>query len=154
MRISGFLRMRNRRGNAMLEAALATPMLIGLLATVVDIGRAFYFSDIAAGAARAGAQYGIISSANTGNVVGMQEAAKDEHARQVPDSKFTVQADYFCQDSGGTEVDCATNPNAEAYVKVVTHITYDLIVPWNQLGWFGALSNPMTIGGISVMRVQ
>ena len=137
-----------RRGNAMLEAALATPMLFLLLSGVVDMGRAFYYSDIAAGAARAGAQYGIISSTNSGNLVGIQNAAKDEHARQLPDSIFTATASYFCQNTGGAVVNCADNPTAEAYVKVVTHVTYDLIIPWP------GLANPMTIGGLSVMRVQ
>lgn len=142
------IRTGSRRGNAMLEAALATPMLFLMLSGVIDMGRAFYFSDIAAGAARAGAQYGILSSANVGNTQGMVEAAKDEHARQVPDTMFSAEAFYFCQDAGGNTVDCATNPDAEAYVKVVTRISYALIIPWP------ALANPMTIGGVSVMRVQ
>src|SRR5262249_53775685 len=136
-----------QRGNAILEAALAAPVLFLLLCGVVDFGRAFYFTDIAAGAARAGAQYGIISSANAGNTLGMEQAAKDD-AAGVPSSIFSVQASYFCQDSGGGEIVCKDNPNAEAYVKVVTHITYALMIPWP------GIANPLNIGGISVMRVQ
>jgi len=50
----------------MLEAGLITPVLFLLLSGVVDLGRAFYFADIAANAARAGSQYGILSSVNAG----------------------------------------------------------------------------------------
>jgi len=140
-------RKRRQRGNSMIEAAFATPMLFLLLAGVVDFGRAFYFCDIAAGAARAGVQYGIISSANAGNTAGMEAAAKAD-AVGVPNSIFTAQASFFCQDSGGTVVVCKDNPGAEEYVKVVTHITYALIIPWP------GLANPLNIGGIGVMRVQ
>ena len=140
-------RNRRRRGNAMLEAALATPMLFLLLSGVIDFGRAFYFTDIAAGAARAGTQYGIISSANAGNTAGMEQAARDE-AAGVPSGIFSATASFFCQDSGGTTVSCVTNPGAEEYVQVVTHINYALVIPWP------GLANPLVIGGISVMRVQ
>ena len=140
-------RNRWRRGNAMVEAAFAAPMLCLMLSAVVDYGRAFYFTDIAAGAARAGTQYGIISSANAGNTAGMEAAAKAD-AVGVPNSIFTAQASFFCQDSGGTVVVCKDNPGAEEYVKVVTHITYALIIPWP------GLANPLNIGGIGVMRVQ
>jgi Flp pilus assembly protein TadG len=131
----------------MLEAALATPMLFLMLSGVVDFGRAFFFTDIAAGAARAGAQYGMISSANAGNKPGMEAAARAD-AVGVPAGIFSATADFFCQDAGGAKVDCAANPNAEEYVKVVTHITYALVIPWP------GLANPMDIGGIAVVRVQ
>jgi Flp pilus assembly protein TadG len=138
-------RKRRQSGNAMIEAALVTPMLFLMLSGVIDFGRAFYYTDVAAGGARAGAQYGIISSANFANYAGMEAAARTD-AQGVPD--FTVTASSFCQDSGGTTVNCTTNPNAEAYVKVVTHITYPLLMPWP------GVPNPLNIGGIAVLRAQ
>jgi Flp pilus assembly protein TadG len=138
-------RKARQRGNALLEAALAAPMLFLMLSGVIDFGRAFYFTDIAAGAARAGAQYGIISSANFGNYAGM-EAAATADSQGV--ANFTVTATSFCQNSGGGTVDCATNPNAQGYVKVVTHINYPLVMP------LPGLANPLRIGGIAVLRAQ
>ena len=122
-------------------------MLFLLLSGVIDFGRAFYFTDIAAGAARAGTQYGIISSVNAGNTAGMEQAAREE-AAGVPSAVFSATASFFCQNSAGTVVDCAANPTAEEYVKVETHIRYDLVIPWP------GLANPLRIGGVSVMRVQ
>jgi hypothetical protein len=122
-------------------------MLFLLLSGVIDFGRAFYFTDIAAGAARAGAQYGILSSANTGNTAGMEQAAREE-AVGVPAGIFSVTADFFCQNSAGTVQPDCSDPNYEEYVRVRTHINYALMMPWP------GLPNPLNIGGISVMRVQ
>jgi Flp pilus assembly protein TadG len=66
---------RGQKGNALLELGLASTMLFGMLAGVIDFGRAFYFTDIATGAARAGAQYGIQAAANFGNYDMMEAAA-------------------------------------------------------------------------------
>jgi Flp pilus assembly protein TadG len=136
-----------RRGNAIVEAALAAPMLFLFLSGVVDFGRSFYFADVAAGAARAGTQYGIISSANAGNTGGMEAAARAE-ATGVPSNIFSVTATFYCKDSGGSTVTCKADPSYEEYVRVETHISYALIIPWP------GLANPMNIGGVSVMRVQ
>src|SRR5436190_4324336 len=136
---------RRRLGNAMVEAALAAPMLFLMLSGVIDFGRAFYFSDIAAGAARAGAQYGILSSANVGNTAGMQAAAREE-ATGVPSAMFSVTAEFYCQNSAGVrQADCSDS-TWEEYVSVKTNITYALMMPWP------GLANPLNIGGISVMR--
>jgi len=143
----GSTKNRRRRGNAFVEAALAAPMLFLLLSGVIDFGRAFYFADIAAGAARAGAQYGILSSANVGNIAGMQAAAREE-AAGVPSSMFTVTAEFYCQNSAGVrQADCSDS-TWEEYVSVKTNITYALMMPWP------GLANPLNIGGISVIRVQ
>lgn len=136
---------RGRRGNALIELALATPMLFLLLVGVIDFGRSFYFTDIAAGAARAGAGYGAISSANFGNYAGMEAAAR---AAAVGVPNFTATASSFCKDSAGTAVNCAANPNSEGYVQVVTHIAYPLVI-----GWWG-VANPLQLGGIAVLRTQ
>jgi Flp pilus assembly protein TadG len=137
-------RNRGRRGNAILEAAMAMPMLMLMVVGVVDFGRAFYFSNIAAGAARAGTAYGAISSANFTNYTGMQAAAQAD-AVGVPN--FSASASAFCQ-VAGTNVACATNPNSEGYVQVVTTISYPLII-----GWPGE-PNPLSIRGLSVLRTQ
>jgi Flp pilus assembly protein TadG len=136
-----------RRGNAMLEAGLITPVLFLLLSGVVDLGRAFYFADIAANAARAGSQYGILSSTNAGNTAGMELAARAE-APGLPAAVLAVSPSFYCQDSAGAPLVCKDNPSAEEYVQVNTTITYDLVIPWP------GITNPLKIWGSSVMRVQ
>jgi len=138
------LRRRLQRGNAMVELGLATPMMILMLSGVIDFGRAFYFTDAAASAARAGAQYGIESPSNFNNYTLMQQAAQND-AQGIPN--FTATADSYCQDSSGAAALC-TAAGARGYVRVKTAITYNLMIPWP------GLPNPLNIGGIAVMRCQ
>src|SRR3989442_15765716 len=135
---------RRQQGNAMIETALVTPMLFLIVSGVIDFGRAFYFADAAAGAARAGAQYGIESASNFGNYVGMQQAAQDD-AQGI--SNFSVTATSYCQDSNGSSVAC-TAAGAQGFVKLTTSITYNFMLPWP------GLPNPLHIGGLAIMRCQ
>lgn len=138
------IRKRSRRGNALMEMAFATPMLMLMLSGVIDFGRAFYFTDAAVSAARAGAQYGIQSPANFGNYTQMQLAAQAD-AQGI--QNFTATATSYCQDAAGNAAAC-TAAGARGYVKVTTAITYNLMVPWP------GLPNPLNIGGLAIMRCQ
>jgi Flp pilus assembly protein TadG len=128
----------------MLEMGLAAPMMFLMLSGVIDFGRAFYFTDAAASAARAGAQYGIASAANFGNYTGMEQAAQND-AQGI--SNFSANATSFCQDSSGNSVACSSS-GAKGYVKVTTSVTYNLLIPWP------GLPNPLNIGGLAIMRSQ
>src|SRR2546427_138786 len=161
-------RRKRQRGNALIEAGLAGPVMFLMLSGVIDFGRAFYYTDAAASSARAGAQYGIQSPAHFNNYVGMELAALNDANATCTDSsgksvtcdpsqsgqqayigpyKLTVTASSFCKDSSGNSVACSSS-SARGYVKVVTSAPYDLIVPWP------GLPNPLGIGGLAVMRTQ
>ncbi len=164
-----FSKRRNQqRGNALIEAGLIAPVMFLMLSGVIDFGRAFYYTDAAASAARAGAQYGIQSPANFNNVVGMEVAALNDANATCTNSsgtsvacdpsqsgqqayigpyKLSATASSFCKDSSGNTVACIAS-NARGYVKVVTSITYNLIVPWP------GLPNPLAIGGLATMRTK
>ena len=138
------IRRRLQRGNAMLELGLAAPVLMLMLSGVIDFGRAFYFTDAAVSAARAGAQYGIQSPTNFKNYAGMQLAAQND-AQGIPN--FTATATSYCQDSGGNTALC-TAASIKGYVQVKTAITYNLMIPWP------GLPNPLNIGGIAILRCK
>jgi Flp pilus assembly protein TadG len=55
-RVRQLLRMRNRKGAAIVEFALVVPLLLLLLWGIVDIGRAFYTLNNLASAVREGAR--------------------------------------------------------------------------------------------------
>jgi Flp pilus assembly protein TadG len=142
------MRKRRKRGNAVLEVALGAPVMFLMLSGVIDFGRAYYFADAAASAARAGAQYGIESPANVGNTGAMQAAAQDD-AHGIPISA-TVTWPY-CLDSSGTSVAPVSGVcpvNTKTNVKVSTTLTYNLMIPWP------GLPNPLNIGGVAIMRVE
>ena len=137
-------RKSRRSGNAMIETAFASTLLFLMLSAVIDFGRAFHMTDVAAGAARAGAQYGIQSAANFGNYPGMVAAAQTD-AQGV--QNFSATAESYCKDLGGSTVDCSS-VGARGYVKVKTTILYKLIIPWP------GLPNPLPVGGSAILRTQ
>ena len=167
---STFSKRRNQqRGNALIEAGLIAPVMFLMLSGVIDFGRAFYYTDAAASAARAGAQYGIQSPANFNNVVGIQVAALNDANASCTDSngtsvtcnpsqsgqqayvgpyKLSATASSFCKDSSGNTVVACTASGARGWVKVVTSISYNLIVPWP------GLPSSLGIGGLAVMRTK
>jgi len=72
---------RGRRGQALVEFALFTPALLIFVLLTVDVGRAFWESIDAAGAARAGVRMGIIS--DTSDIGG---AIRDEPNSGIPNT--------------------------------------------------------------------
>ena len=72
---------RTQKGQALVEFALLTPVLILFVMLTVDVGRAFWESIDAAGAARAGVRMGIISdTSDIGNAV------RDEPNSGIPNT--------------------------------------------------------------------
>lgn len=74
-------RSRGKRGQALVEFALITPVMILFVLLTVDLGRAFWESIDAAGAARAGVRMGIIS--DTSDIGG---AVRDEPNTGIPNT--------------------------------------------------------------------
>jgi hypothetical protein len=72
---------RTQKGQALVEFALITPVLILFVMLTVDVGRAFWESIDAAGAARAGVRMGIIS--DTSDIGG---AVRDEPNSGIPNT--------------------------------------------------------------------
>jgi Flp pilus assembly protein TadG len=134
-----------RKGNAFIEMAFASTMLFGMLAGVIDFGRAFYFTDIATGAARAGAQYGIQAAANFANY-DMMEAAAAKDAQGVVG--FTSEASSYCVNSAGSTVPCDGSAGLKGFVKVTTSVPYTMLLPWPWLTKIGAVK------GLAIMRTQ
>jgi hypothetical protein len=72
---------RRQRGQALVEFALITPVLIVFVLLTVDVGRAYWESIDAAGAARAGVRMGIISDTSD-----IGSAIRDEPNTGIPNT--------------------------------------------------------------------
>jgi Flp pilus assembly protein TadG len=140
-------RASRQRGSAILELAIAVPLLTMVLAGTMELGRAYYAAAEVANAARAGVQFAAINPANASNSAGMQQAAKDD-AMNV--SGLTATASKFCECSDGTSVDCTTGScsGKRTYVKVATSVQFQTI------GTYPGIPSPFTIGSQATMRVQ
>lgn len=132
---------RPRRGNATVEFALVAPLILLLLAGTVDFGRLIRASICVADAARAGAQFGSLSVANSSNTSGMQTAA----INAAPDiDGVTATAVKSCQCTDGTAVSCTascTGGKMLVYVKVTASVTCTPVFSYPGLGYTGTTSS-------------
>lgn len=133
--------MHSRRGTATVEFALIAPLLLLLLAGVLDYTMLLRTAIAVADAARAGAQFGSLSAANAGNLAGMQAAA----VNAAPDiSGLTATAAQTCQCSDGSTVTCGSGTCAmgpvRTYVQVTVQATASRVFSYSQLPFSGAVS--------------
>jgi len=112
-----------RGGIATVEFALAAPLLLLLLAGVLNCAMIFRYATTAAEAARCGAQYGSQSVTNSLDTAGMQAAALTSAPGMTG---LTAAASRYCQCSGGSTVSCGgscANGKMLIYVQVTTRVT-------------------------------
>jgi Flp pilus assembly protein TadG len=118
-------------GSSLIEVALVTPVLLLLLLGTFDFGLAFFTAIEVAGAAHAGAEYGI---QNPSDSAGIQAAA----IADAPDvSGLTISTSaYGCECSDGTafSATCSSTPsctnNVVYRVTVNASTTYKPLFPW------------------------
>ena len=68
-------RLRSEAGGALVELAVALPVVVVIFAATIDFARVFYTSMALTDAARAGVQYGALNAANATDIAGMQTTA-------------------------------------------------------------------------------
>ena len=146
-------------GTTLLEFALMLPFLLLLLAGIVDIGRAIYYTIEVNNAAEAGVQYGAQTSLSAGDIAGMQNDAIADAG--FPDT--TATASNGCTCDPGTGVSCTypipgpsncANINCPAGSQVVECFQVLTNNTWQPLiGWPG-LPSSYQANGKAVMRVR
>ena len=134
-------RKHGRRGIATVEFALMAPLLLLLLAGVLDFAMLLRTSTCAAGAARAGIEYGSRSTSSAVDYAGMQAAALNS-APGV--SGMTATASRYCQCVGGSQVSCTgscTGGKMLVYVQVVTQVTANTVFNYSGLNFSGVVTS-------------
>ena len=124
----------------MVEFALVAPVLLLLLAGVLDYSLALRTAIAVTDAARAGAEYGSVSAANAADIAGMQTAAHNA----VPNlTGMTATAVRSCKCSNGSAVSCtgtcASGPMS-IYVEVTTQASALNAFSYPGLSFSGAVS--------------
>ena len=133
---------RPQRGTATVEFALMAPLILLLLAGVLDYTMLMRSAIAVADAARAGAKYGSLTSANASDTAGMQSAALNA----APDiGGLTATAAKVCKCSDGSTVTCGTGTCASGtvrvYVQVTAQTTVNALFSYSQLPFTGAVSS-------------
>jgi Flp pilus assembly protein TadG len=124
----------------MIEFALTAPVLLLLTAGVLNYGLALRAAIAASDAARAGAHFGSLSTANAANIEGMRAAA----ANAAPSlTGMVVTPVRVCRCSNGSVVSCAGSCASGAvamYVEVTAHATAPNAFGYPALPYSGAVS--------------
>src|SRR5580698_8571531 len=106
----------HENGTSLIETALVLPVLILMLATLVNLGRAYYYAISVTSAAHAAAVYGV---QNPTDVQGMMNAA----SASAPDiASLSTNVTYGCEcyDGSSAVADCSAPPScSENYVNYV-----------------------------------
>ena len=137
-----------RRGQAMTEFALATPLLTALLLGSIEVGRYARCSIIVHAAAEAGARYGAGSLIVAKDTTNMKALATADASNLTG---VSAGASQFCKCADGSTSTClptdCTSSHRLTYVTVTTTATF------HPLFHYPGLSNAITINGASTMRV-
>lgn len=146
---------RGERGNAFIEFALVSLIMIPVFFGVIDYSRVFYYGAVAQGAARAGTQYAVSQAPNHANISNVQAAASAD-ATSIPSAQFaTPVAQYWCQCSNQTGTattactsTCGSGDTMYVYSQVNTTLTFSTYFK------YPLLPTTITVQGQSIMRVQ
>ena len=141
-------RLRNDDGNAAVEFALLVPVLILLVAGLIDFGRAYFTKMQLENAARAGAQYGLLHGGD--DLATIQDVVRQ--ASEVPTANLTVSTTNFCACPDGTAQVCSTGDcggfKPGSYIGINAQTAFVPIFP------FANSSRPATITGTALVRTE
>lgn len=136
------------RGIATVEFALVAPLMLLLLAGVLDFALALRTASCVTGAARIGAEYGSRSATSSADYAGMQNAA----VKSAPGiAGMTASASQSCECPGGSAVSCSavcSGGNMLVYVQVT------VAAPVHTIFNYAALHIPAKVAASAHMRVQ
>ncbi len=134
----------DRRGNFMIEFALALPILFMLLVGLVDLGRYSLQKSAMLQGAREGAQYGVIAPTESANI---NTTAQNSTGMTGVTATNTV----FCECVSGTSVSCTSTctggTSPKKYVTVSTSATFTSMLSstTNAFGSFGSWNVPTSL---------
>lgn len=117
-------------GGALIETALALPLLSLLLLGASEFGLVDYEAIEVMNAAKAGVQYGAQGVANSGDTTGIQNAARAD-APNITLGTTTVGTSYICSDGTtptGTPLACLSGATVEGILTVKTQATFNPLI--------------------------
>ena len=118
-------------GNAIVELALVTPLLLLFLLGAFDFGRVFYTAMAVTGAAHTGAQYGAQSTSTVTDTAGMTLAVTQASPGLGITASPSPQRVCRCE-TGAAIVSCTTTTSGclplRVYASVTAQATFSTIV--------------------------
>jgi Flp pilus assembly protein TadG len=152
---------RQQSGQALLELALLTPLLLILVLGVIEMGRYAYISILVGNAARAGAAYGAQSLPQSVDTTGIQTAADNDFQNNGQAvASLTVTSNTSCGcDNGGSvaAAGCTTTTNPTAGKCAAGHWVVMVSVTasgtFNGLFGYPGIPQSITVSKTATLRV-
>lgn len=144
--------LRNRKGNSMVEFALATPIALVLCVGAADFGRMFTESAILAGASNAGAIYGYRNVGYASDAGGIQGAILTD-AAQLKGVGSAAQQLCDCPDAPKTWVSC-NGAVCTGYGKPRVYLRARAMKSFDTIGSYPGVPAHVNLDMSSYMRVQ
>ncbi len=143
------LRTDGRRGNAIVEFALVSTLVMTILFGVMDYGRIFGLAEQTANAANAGAAFAGMSVANSGNLAAITSAAKADAPEATA---MTVSVNSLCTCTfGGEPISCSSSC---AYGTKRVYVQVNTALPFQTLAQYPFLPGSTTLRASAIMRIQ
>jgi len=139
------------RGNAAVEFALATPILMATLTPMVDLGIAFSEQSQVQAAAQAGARYALLHGWNQdeiGHAVTNATTLAGLSALPAPAQAYGCPNGTDITNSPSPNVVCGNGEYPGTYVKVSAQVDYLPVLPYSLLG------SRMTLKSQTMVRIQ
>jgi Flp pilus assembly protein TadG len=142
---------RGRRGSALVELVVVTPLLLLVLIGLVEAGRAGDFAIQVGSAARAGVQYGAQNLVTALDDTGMESAATTD----AGSSAVTAVASHMCEcENGSVSASClpsyCSTSHQIVFVQVITSGTIPSLFNYAPLP---ASLRTISVTGKAIMRV-
>lgn len=144
--------LRNRKGNSMVEFALATPIALVLCIGAADFGRMFTESAILTGAANAGAIYGYRTVGHAADYDGIRTAILTD-ASQLNGVAASTEQLCDCPDAPKTWVSC-NDTVCSGYGKPRAYLRSRAVKSFDTLGFYPGVPSQVSIDMSAYMRVQ
>lgn len=137
----------NCAGSAAVEFAVLAPILIVLVAGLVDLGQSLYTSMLLRTAARAGAAYAMTNPADT-------EGARQVvfHSAGMDSSALEVTANQYCECPDGSSVSCSGTCTDGGTISTFVEIKASQRVA--TVSSYAGLLAPVVLSGKAVFRVR
>ena len=138
-----------RRGQALIELAILTPVLLVVVVGLIDVGRFARVATLVGNAAHAGAQYGTQSLSTAADRAGMRTAAVTDGQSL---SGLSASATNLCICADGSacstpQLQCAASTHRILSVQVTASGTFQTLLR------YPGLPQQMTISRVAVLQV-
>jgi len=144
--------MHAQAGTALVELALAMPLLIIVLLGAVELGRYAYFSIQVANAARAGAQYGAQNGATSLDSAGIRAAAQADGTNSI--AALNVSPNQYCQCWNGASASAVScTGSCPVGSHIVSYVSVQVSGTINPLFHYPLLPSALTVTNTAIMRV-